>query len=493
MVEFALVAPILLLAFAAAADLGRGFYAYVAIENAAKEGAFFGSRQPLCDDASAPGCSDPNNVRWRVRNELYEQGIRDASGNELVPTIECLGPGGAPRVPLKTCTEGDTYSVSLVYEYRPLTPVIGSIVGNLNLTSTSQAVVLNLAFDPTPGASIQKFVSPIGATNGGEVIGRCLEPDDQDANGFYRSPCLDSSTSDPSDRVQLRFEQGTTIAYRLRVGNSGGQTLTSATVSDSKGSTGCSFPSSMPVGYVQICNYTRVAPNVTGSGVSQDYINVGTIDSAQTLPTTSDVTVTIEKPPARLQVGKWVSPFALGGDEGDGDPNFGFDDDITVTHTTQVATPSAWFKIIVVNTGGQTATGLQITDSRGPLPTNSNCPALSTLAAGAVYTCRYQATFTSSSPATNSNTASATGTNVTPDGDDSHTAVVRVSACTGTNDRTVPNLIGLSKSAATAAWTSAGFTTTLSTWNGGTGSSVATQTRPAFGCIPRTSTMVVDR
>ena len=139
----------------------------------------------------------------------------------------------------------------------------------------------------------------------------------------------------------------------------------------------------MPVGYVQICNYTRVAPNVTGSGVSQDYINVGTIDSAQTLPTTSDVTVTIEKPPARLQVGKWVSPFALGGDEGDGDPNFGFDDDITVTHTTQVATPSAWFKIIVVNTGGQTATGLQITDSRGPLPTNSNCPALSTLPAGA--------------------------------------------------------------------------------------------------------------
>ena len=99
MVEFALVAPILLLAFAAAADLGRGFYAYVAIENAAKEGAFFGSRQPLCDDASAPGCSDPNNVRWRVRNELYEQGIRDASGNELVPTIRVSRAGRCAASP----------------------------------------------------------------------------------------------------------------------------------------------------------------------------------------------------------------------------------------------------------------------------------------------------------------------------------------------------------------------------------------------------------
>ena len=50
LVEFALVVPILLLVFAAAADLGRAFYAYVAIENGVKEGAFYGARAPLCTD-----------------------------------------------------------------------------------------------------------------------------------------------------------------------------------------------------------------------------------------------------------------------------------------------------------------------------------------------------------------------------------------------------------------------------------------------------------
>ena len=39
MVEFALVLPIMLVLMAAAIDLGRVFYAYVAVENAAKEGA----------------------------------------------------------------------------------------------------------------------------------------------------------------------------------------------------------------------------------------------------------------------------------------------------------------------------------------------------------------------------------------------------------------------------------------------------------------------
>ena len=44
----------MLLLLAAAIDLGRLFYLYVAVENAAKEGAFFGARYPLCDDNRMP-------------------------------------------------------------------------------------------------------------------------------------------------------------------------------------------------------------------------------------------------------------------------------------------------------------------------------------------------------------------------------------------------------------------------------------------------------
>ena len=43
-VEFALVLPILLLLLAATIDFGRLFYLYVAVNNAAKEGALYGAR-----------------------------------------------------------------------------------------------------------------------------------------------------------------------------------------------------------------------------------------------------------------------------------------------------------------------------------------------------------------------------------------------------------------------------------------------------------------
>ena len=50
-VEFALILPIFLILIAGAIDLGRLFYAYVAITNASKEGALYGASNPLCDDA----------------------------------------------------------------------------------------------------------------------------------------------------------------------------------------------------------------------------------------------------------------------------------------------------------------------------------------------------------------------------------------------------------------------------------------------------------
>jgi beta-lactam-binding protein with PASTA domain len=70
--------------------------------------------------------------------------------------------------------------------------------------------------------------------------------------------------------------------------------------------------------------------------------------------------------------------------------------------------------------------------------------------------------------------------------------VVRVSACTG-NNRSVPDLIGRTKSQAQSAWTAAGFTGTLTTWNGGNNDTVDTQNRPAYSCVPQSSTMVVTR
>ena len=492
-----MVTPLLLLVFAAAADLGRAFYAYVAIENAAKEGAFFGSRKPICDDAASAGCADPGNVVWRVRSELREQGIRNLNGTELTPAVACLDPGGTPRPLLRDCAEGDTYEVGVTYPFRLLTPILGSIVGDLNLGAASRSVVLNLAFDPTPGASVQKFVLPTTATNGAEVISKCLEPDDTDASGYYRSPCRNSSTPDPGDVISLSFEEGSTINYRLRVGNIGAQSLSGVTVVDSRGSTGCSFPGSMPVGYSQTCDYSRTAPSVAGGGPSMDYDNTATIDSAQTTPSTDGATVVVERPPAKFQVLKWISPFRDGGD-GDGNPGFGTIDDLTVSYSAQVPSPFVWYKVIVRNVGGQTATGIAVTDSAGALPfgqntANAACsPAPSTLAAGAIWECRYRVSKSSGSPATTLNTASATSPDVVPDGNDTATATARVTSCTGSN-RTVPDLIGLQKANAQAAWTAAGFTGSLAVWSGQPNATAVTQTRAAYDCIPQTSGMTITR
>ncbi|MGI8533434.1 MAG: TadE family protein, partial [Candidatus Limnocylindrales bacterium] len=56
MAEFALVLPVFLLIVGGALDLGRLFYAYVGIENAAREGALYGASDPRCSDTK-DGCS----------------------------------------------------------------------------------------------------------------------------------------------------------------------------------------------------------------------------------------------------------------------------------------------------------------------------------------------------------------------------------------------------------------------------------------------------
>lgn len=494
LVELALVTPMLLLVFAGAADLGRAFYAYVAVENAAKEGALVGSRAPLCDVAQSGSCADPNNVSWHVQHEL--QNLHEPDGSPLTPTIDCVAPGGAVRSSMKDCAEGDTYAVRVEYPFRLLTPVLSDIVGDLVIGSTSRAIVLNLAFDPTPGLSVQKFVKPTGANNATEVTSKCLEPNDSDAAGFYRSPCLDTSTADPSDKLTLRFDQGATISYKITLGNTGAQSLSGITVVDSRGSTGCAFPGQLAVGATASpCTYTRTAPTVTGVSDTMDYANTVTADSAQTLPAQDGVTVIVERPPAEFQVLKWVSSFK-DGDDGDGSPSFGTQPSINVSYSSQVPQTTVWFKVIVRNTGGRTANAVAIADSRGALPYGQNnasavCDAAPTsLAANGIFQCRYRVTFSSAQTATN--TVYATSPAVTPDGNDTATATVQVTSCSGGN-RVVPNLVGQTKTSAQAAWTAAGFSGSLTTWNGQNSSTVVAQSRPAFGCISGNSTMTVSK
>jgi uncharacterized repeat protein (TIGR01451 family) len=500
LVELALVVPILLLLFAAAADLGRAFYAYVALENAVKEGAVFGARHPACfDQYGGFGCAGANNVISRVQDEL--QGLRNPDGTLVAPTAQCFAPS-APTTPvaLTDCDEGYAYTVRATHNFRLITPILGSILGDgLTLRSTATATVLN-AGDPTPGASVQKYVDPTGALNETEIRDKCIDPNDQ-AAGFYRSPCSDlSATATAGDRLFIRFDSGAAISYKVVVANSGILDLTNVVITDTVDgvvgylpNTCPTQPTSLPIGAPQYeCTYSQNAPAVPGSALSFEHTNVLTVNANPILPTTDYVTVVVEKP-AELEAYKYVSPYRLGGD-GDGEPSFGTAQSIVVGLNDLVADESVWYRLIVRNVGGKTATGVSITDTAGPIPFGqSGCdpqPTEIQPGVGAAWQCWYRVPITT--PGTTSNTLRVTADNDAADPNDVATATVTATACTG-NDRVIPNVIGGTKLEAETAWLDAGMTGNLTTWAANDSDPVMTQSVRAFSCTGRNTSMTVTR
>ena len=482
MIEFALILPIFLLLLAGAVDLGRMFYAYVAVENATKEGALYGAQNPQCATVTAL-CPDPQNVTWRVQNET---GAAALAGGIQAGAIQCLAPSGPfatpPGRPLITCVDGDTYVVNASHEFRLITPILSSILGTgLTLSSQSQAKVLNEAFDPTPGAALLKYVcAGDGCTN------------------FVQTPTLDSA----NHPVYLEATARQTLRYRLSVTNIGGQALTGLTITDSVvlplGTSGCpALPATLARNATWTCVYPRTAPNPTVGQPSLLLSNSATFDAAEINSVPQVAIVEVLPAPAELTVTKNVSPYKLGGD-GDGVPRFGDSPTLRVYYPA-TGNRSVWFHLTVTNTGGVAATGLAITDSLGAdgvgtLPVNADCPAIpGTLNPNAQWACSYQRTFAPGDAGAHVNVVVGHASNAP---DDSATATVTVNPyadCAPTG-RVVPSLIGLTKTAAQSAWTAAGFTSgNLNTWNGQNSDAVVTQSRLAYGCLSTSGSMQITR
>ena len=361
--------PLLLLLFAGAADLGRLFFNYVALENAVKEGALYGARYPLCDDTSAL-CPDPSNVSWRVKNEA-----RTAAGNALVtPTSECRNATtGIAYTDLRDCVAGDTYVVSADLAFPLITPILSQLVGtSLTLGAQASAIVLNQAFDPTPGLAPTKLVLGATARNAADIAAKCVQPDPAGSPGYYRSPCVDTAGGPD---VQATFQTGDTISYKVVVINNGGTNVTGVSIVDSRTlPASCpAVPATLNVHAVYSCSYDRIAPTVPGPDLTGPWVNTLTADGNEILPTSDAATVTIERPPADLQVDKVVSPYKLGAD-GDGLPSFG-NDTLSITFNAQNPSPAVWYRITVTNIGGRRRPGSRSPTRLGPLPTTADCPA----------------------------------------------------------------------------------------------------------------------
>jgi len=125
LVEVALVLPLLFLLLMGVADLGRAFYTYVSLTNAAREGARFAARFPFEDNDEAI-----DEVVARVQDEPNIAGVR---WTEVDVTVYVNGEEG-----LAHAKSGDAVTVTASLE---LDTILGSIFGLRAINIRTQAVM----------------------------------------------------------------------------------------------------------------------------------------------------------------------------------------------------------------------------------------------------------------------------------------------------------------------------------------------------------------
>jgi hypothetical protein len=141
LVETAITMPILILILSGLLDLGRVYYTFIALEEAAAEAARFLAIEPQCPDFTDPDtsvagnpCADPNNAIYRANhagNQEYDLAF-----------IEWNIPYDADAVtagfedPFENCggaiSIGCLVKVQLNYEYTFITPGISAIANAIS-------------------------------------------------------------------------------------------------------------------------------------------------------------------------------------------------------------------------------------------------------------------------------------------------------------------------------------------------------------------------
>ncbi len=97
LVEFALLIPVLMFVLAGVLDLGRAYYSYVMITNAAREGASYGASNPtnIGSDCTTPGtikfaaCQEAagSNFALSASNITVTESPDSSSGSSITVTV----------------------------------------------------------------------------------------------------------------------------------------------------------------------------------------------------------------------------------------------------------------------------------------------------------------------------------------------------------------------------------------------------------------------
>ncbi len=139
LVEMTVGMVILLIIVMGILDLGRLYFTYLTLQDAAGEAALFLAVEPCCryDPSVDPlgmgtGCTDPNNAHFRAANSA-DPGFR--------ANIMSLGLNGFNAQVADPYNTGSAISVAVHYDFEPLTPVISAIAPTIRLGATASNVV----------------------------------------------------------------------------------------------------------------------------------------------------------------------------------------------------------------------------------------------------------------------------------------------------------------------------------------------------------------
>ena len=129
LVEFALSLPILILILSGLIDIGRVYFAYIFLEEAAAEAALYMSLHPDCVNATSlpTGCEDPNNALWRAQYSGSTQGI--------------LGPVSITTPLIGSVALSQTVEVTATAPFYFITPGMSALMKSINGNGSD---VLNL-------------------------------------------------------------------------------------------------------------------------------------------------------------------------------------------------------------------------------------------------------------------------------------------------------------------------------------------------------------
>jgi Flp pilus assembly protein TadG len=178
LIEFAVVAPVLIMLVFGVFDFGRAMSANVTVANSSREGAryliadvvsqgssSYSSCQSGTNDSTAPSSSSAEGKAWR---QLLSDGLdltkvsmaiyfykstndpaNDTSSNhsaaDMSVTCAAGSTSSSPTIPTTTYTpaSGDWVLFTTTYVYRPMTPVVSQMLsgGTVTITQTTTMVI----------------------------------------------------------------------------------------------------------------------------------------------------------------------------------------------------------------------------------------------------------------------------------------------------------------------------------------------------------------